>query len=121
MVLTTSLAVAVSAAFFVLLTALTTFGHAPLILVGVYALMSVITFSMYGLDKSAAAKGRRRTAEANFHLVELVGGWPGALVGQRLFRHKTRKQPFQAIFWCAVIANCAALAGLLHVFRPAWS
>jgi len=30
-----------------------------------------------------------------------------------VFHHKTRKQPFQTIFWCTVVANCAALAWLL--------
>ena len=40
----------------------------------------------------------------------LVGGWPGALVARRVFRHKTTKQPFRTIFWVTVIANCVALA-----------
>lgn len=54
------------------------------------------------------------TAEARLHLFELCGGWPGALLGQRVFRHKTRKAPFQVAFYLAVIANVAALVWLLY-------
>lgn len=41
-----------------------------------------------------------------------MGGWPGALVARRVFRHKTIKQPFRAIFWLTVVVNCVAV-GLL--------
>jgi uncharacterized membrane protein YsdA (DUF1294 family) len=80
----------------------------------VYLVMSVATFVVYGRDKAAAAEGRRRTPEATLHLLSLVGGWPGALAGQRAFHHKTRKQPFRTIFWCTVAVNCAALVWLVR-------
>jgi uncharacterized membrane protein YsdA (DUF1294 family)/cold shock CspA family protein len=102
----------VAAAFFALLAALSSLGHLPVQLVAAYALLSVITFVMYGIDKAAAGKGRRRTSEATLQFAGLLGGWPGALVAQRLFRHKTRKQPFQVIFWCGVVVNCAVLEWL---------
>ncbi|MFW3613159.1 DUF1294 domain-containing protein, partial [Billgrantia antri] len=79
-----------------------------------YALLSVITFAMYGIDKAAAGKGRRRISEATLLFVGLIGGWPGALVAQRLFRHKTRKQPFQAIFWCGVVVNFVVVGWLFY-------
>ncbi|SFU73850.1 DUF1294 domain-containing protein [Halomonas korlensis] len=113
------MACGVAAAFFALLAALNAVGHVPLTLVGAYALLSVITFAMYGFDKAAAQKGRRRTPEATLLFGGLIGGWPGALVAQRFFRHKTRKQPFQVIFWCAATANCAALAWLLYTGETA--
>ncbi|TVP57895.1 MAG: DUF1294 domain-containing protein [Halomonadaceae bacterium] len=100
--------------FFALLTAVTAAGQAPLVLVGAYALVSVTTFVMYGFDKAAAKRGRWRTAETSLHLAEVLGGWPGALVAQRVFRHKTKKQPFQRVFWCAVAVNCAGLAWFLY-------
>jgi uncharacterized membrane protein YsdA (DUF1294 family) len=92
---------------------LTALGAHRLALPGGYVVLSVVTFVAYGLDKSAAEKGRWRTPESTLHLLSLAGGWPGALVGQRVFRHKTRKQPFRAIFWATVIANVTALAWLL--------
>jgi uncharacterized membrane protein YsdA (DUF1294 family) len=85
----------------------------PLGLLGLYILLSVLLFVVYGADKAAAKQGKRRTPEATLHLLALMGGWPGAFVAQRTFHHKTRKQPFQTIFWGTVIVNCAALVWLL--------
>jgi uncharacterized membrane protein YsdA (DUF1294 family) len=95
------------------LAALTALGSYRLALLGGYAVLSAATFVVYGVDKSAAEHRRWRTPERTLHLLSLAGGWPGALAAQRVFRHKTRKQPFQAIFWCTVIANGVALAWLL--------
>jgi uncharacterized membrane protein YsdA (DUF1294 family) len=73
---------------------------------------SVIAFAVYGWDKSAARRGARRIPERTLHLLSLAGGWPGALVAQLVFRHKTIKQPFRAIFWGTVVVNCSGLAML---------
>lgn len=75
-------------------------------------LLSLIAFAMYRADKSAAIEGARRTPESALHVVSLLGGWPGALIAQRVYRHKTRKQPFQTIFRITVLTNCAALIWL---------
>ncbi len=88
-------------------------GPAQLALIAWYAVTSVVAFALYGRDKSAAKQGRWRTPELTLHLVSLVGGWPGALLGQRVFRHKTRKQPFRAVFWFTVVANLGAALWLL--------
>lgn len=80
---------------------------------GVYALLSAISFLLYGLDKRAATRGGWRTSEARLHFFDLLGGWPGGLLAQRVFRHKTRKASFQVMFYLAVFANLAALGWLL--------
>ena len=103
-------AVAVAAVFFVLMVALLALDELPVVLLGAYALLSAVAVWMYGDDKSAARQGRRRTPESTLHAVALLGGWPGALVARRVFRHKTVKQPFRTVFWMTVVANCAALA-----------
>lgn len=84
-----------------------------LIVLGTYCVLSVVAFALYGLDKAAARGGRRRTPEATLHLVSLAGGWPGALIAQSVFRHKTRKQPFRFVFWCTVLINCAFAVWIL--------
>lgn len=81
-----------------------------------YVVTSVIAFALYGFDKAAARQGRRRVPEATLHLWSLLGGWPGALAAQQLFRHKTRKMSFQIVFWLTVVINSAALAWVLS--RP---
>ncbi|PKM44656.1 MAG: DUF1294 domain-containing protein [Gammaproteobacteria bacterium HGW-Gammaproteobacteria-1] len=85
---------------------------AILILAG-YALISLLTLIVYAVDKSAARKGGRRVRERTLHLLALAGGWPGALIAQRLLRHKSRKQPFRAVFWLTVVLNCAVCVWLL--------
>jgi uncharacterized membrane protein YsdA (DUF1294 family) len=91
----------------------TAIGPARLAVLGVYTALSMVAFAMYGVDKAAARQGMRRIPEITLHLVSLGGGWPGALLGQRVFRHKTVKQPFRAVFWGTVAINCALLAWLL--------
>jgi len=88
-------------------------GPVGVAVIGVYLLASIVLFAVYGMDKAAARKGLRRVPEVNLHVVALLGGWPGALVAQRVFHHKTRKQPFQTIFWCTVVVNCVVLAWLV--------
>ena len=78
-----------------------------------YAGMSLLALALYGIDKSAAKVDRRRIPENTLHLVALLGGWPGALLAQRLFRHKSRKPAFQVVFWVTVVLNLAGLAWLL--------
>lgn len=93
---------------FVLIMVLT--GQLPAALLGVYAVMSVVLFGVYGADKRAALDHRWRTRETTLHTLAILGGWPGALVAQTVFRHKTRKQPFRTIFWVTVALNCAVVA-----------
>lgn len=46
------------------------------------------------------------------HLLEALGGWPGSMLGARLFHHKTRKLTYRAVTW-AIVAGHALLAGWL--------
>lgn len=67
-----------------------------------YLLVSIVSFIQYAMDKRSAEIGRWRTTENTLHITELLGGWPGALVAQQVFRHKTRKVSFQVVFWLIV-------------------
>lgn len=81
------------------------------LIVLIYSFLSLITFIAYAIDKLAARRGGERIRERTLHLLALCGGWPGALAGQWLFRHKTRKPSFQACFWLTVLLNGALLLG----------
>lgn len=91
----------------------------PPIALGVLALLSLLTFFIYGFDKNAAETGRWRTAEKTLHLLSLIGGWPGAWVAQRLFRHKVRKASFMAGYWATVLAHMAAVGAWVGKLLPA--
>lgn len=78
-----------------------------------YGVMSFVTFLAYGWDKLSAKRGGRRVRERNLHLAALLGGWPGALTGQRVFRHKTRKRSFQRVFWLTLLPHLAGVGWLM--------
>ncbi|MFT7517704.1 MAG: uncharacterized membrane protein YsdA (DUF1294 family) [Myxococcota bacterium] len=80
-----------------------------LVLLLFYLAISLITFITYAIDKSAARKGSVRTPERTLHLLALAGGWPGALLAQKILRHKTQKKSFRAVFWLSVVINASAL------------
>ncbi len=80
------------------------------VVLAVYLGASVVAFFAYGIDKSAAQKEQWRISESTLHLFGLAGGWPGALLAQKIFRHKSRKQEFQMVFWSTVGLSCIALA-----------
>ena len=63
------------------------------------ASITMLTFSAYGYDKSAARAGRWRIPERTLHAMALIGGTFGAFAGQKFFRHKTRKTSFRIVFW----------------------
>lgn len=80
-------------------------GRVPAVVAGAYFAFSGLSFLAYWRDKNAAKRGAWRTRESTLHLLDVLGGWPGGLVAQQRFHHKTIKQPFQSIFWLSVIAN----------------
>ena len=79
-----------------------------------YFVASLVAFVLYGWDKRCAARGRWRVSEATLHLWELLGGWPGAVCAQRVFRHKTIKTSFRVVFYLMVALNVFALAFAIH-------
>lgn len=60
----------------------------------VMVLINGVTITSFWHDKRAAIAGWRRIPEANLLTLALLGGSPGALLARRMFRHKTRKEPF---------------------------
>ncbi|MES2048456.1 MAG: DUF1294 domain-containing protein [Pseudomonadota bacterium] len=77
-----------------------------------YLLVSLICFGIYAFDKPAAIAGRRRVSEMSLIIWGLFGGWPGAILAQQLFRHKTKKTKFRVVFWLSVITHLAAVLSL---------
>ncbi|WP_447841101.1 DUF1294 domain-containing protein [Enterobacter ludwigii] len=79
-------------------------------------LINVLTLAMYGADKMAARRPMRRVPEATLLVFGLIGGWPGAIIGQQLFRHKTQKQPFKTYFIVSVIVSISAMVAVYQLF-----
>jgi uncharacterized membrane protein YsdA (DUF1294 family) len=73
--------------------------------VAAYALaLGAFTWWAYALDKRRARAKEWRLSEGRLHLLELLGGWPGAYLAQRRLRHKCSKTGYQVVFWLIVLA-----------------
>src|SRR5579859_3587837 len=73
--------------------------------IGAYGLViNTFTYWLYARDKRRAQAGEWRISEKALHLVELLGGWPGAYLAQRRLRHKCSKGSYQFMFWLIVMA-----------------
>lgn len=70
-----------------------------------YLVASLICAGLYWHDKRQALVRGQRIPEKMLHLSELLGGWPGALVAQQVWRHKTRKLSYQGVFWLIVLVH----------------
>jgi uncharacterized membrane protein YsdA (DUF1294 family)/cold shock CspA family protein len=79
---------------------------------------SILAFLVYAFDKFTATRGGWRTSESTLLLLALAGGWPGALLAQQLFRHKTSKTEFRTAFWFMAALNIAAFALLVSPVGP---
>ena len=64
-------------------------------------------FLLYGLDKRLAIRGEWRVPERALLAGMWLLGGPGALLGMRIFHHKTKKPAFRR---CAVPACAMSLA-----------
>lgn len=78
---------------------------------GWYALTGMIAFTAYAIDKRAAVRGGWRIGEKQLHAWSFAGGFAGAWLGQRVFRHKRRKTGFMIIFWLSVTLHALGWAG----------
>lgn len=78
-------------------------------------LVNVGAYLCFGADKRRAMLGEWRISEAALLLLALVGGSIGAKLGQRRFRHKTRKEPFRSLLNLILLGQAGA-AGLLLVY-----
>ena len=67
---------------------------APLI---VYLIaVNILAFAVYGWDKARSkVQGARRVPEKTLFLLAMLGGSAGAVLGMRVWRHKTRHWYFK--------------------------
>lgn len=82
-------------------------GIAPLL--ALYAIMSAVSFVLYGWDKRNAVQRLTRIPEKTLLLVDALGGWPGGLAGQQIFRHKRAKGAYMIRFWTIVALHAIVL------------
>jgi len=78
---------------------------------GSLALVNAAAFMTFWYDKRQARAGGWRISESTLLGLALIGGTPGALLARRLFRHKTRKEPFSTWLLLIAMLQAGALTG----------
>ena len=79
-----------------------------------FAAFSVVTFLAFGFDKWRAKRSGGRVPESFLVLLGALGGWPGGLLGMKVFRHKTIKWTFQLKYALALIPFATEVWAWLH-------
>ena len=74
------------------------------------AVMSIITFFAYGIDKKKAIDGTWRTKEKTLLGLSLLGGAFGGFAARKVFRHKTKHWYFWAVSVIGIVVHVALLA-----------
>ena len=57
--------------------------------------INIVTFLVYGIDKWKAKQGSWRISEATLLILAVIGGSIGALLGMKVWRHKTMHKKFK--------------------------
>lgn len=73
------------------------------------AIMSVIAFALYGIDKRKAIKHKWRIKEIVLLGFGFFGGAVGALLGMKVFHHKTKHWYFWAVNILGLVLQIAVL------------
>ena len=70
--------------------------HSLLHIVLIYlAVINVVTFFMYGIDKWKAKKSKWRIRESALLGLDVLGGSIGAWLGMKVWHHKTQHKKFK--------------------------
>ena len=80
-----------------------------------YALAGLWAFMSFARDKRAARRHRRRTPERHLHLLELLGGFPGAWLAILFLRHKSSKPSFLVVSVFTSVTNIVVVGSLLYL------
>ena len=68
-----------------------------IIIIAALLLVNIVAFAAYGIDKRKAQKNKWRIPENTLLLLAFLGGALGALLGMRLFHHKTKHWKFKIL------------------------
>lgn len=76
--------------------------------------VNVVAFAAFGIDKYKAKRGLWRISEATLLLLAVVGGSIGALLGMRIWHHKTQHAKFRYGLPPIILAQIA----LIYYLHP---
>lgn len=85
----------------------------PIIIVLYYILLNLWTYNAFRRDKEKARRNDWRTSEFDLLLPAFLGGGLGALLGMRVFHHKTLKWKFRILVPLFIILHIFIISILL--------
>jgi uncharacterized membrane protein YsdA (DUF1294 family) len=86
------------------------------ILVVILIVLNVVSFALFGIDKSKARRSARRIPEATLITSGVICGTVGAWIGVYVFRHKTRKPSFLVRLAGASVIDAIVVIALVALF-----
>lgn len=78
-------------------------------------IMSIISFTFYGVDKKKAIKGKERIKEKTLLFYTIFNGAIGAFFARFVFRHKTEKKYFSLTIFAGLFIQVLGLAILYYL------
>ena len=84
------------------------------------AAINIVAFFLYGIDKWKARHDKWRVTEARLIAVALLGGSVGALLGMKVWHHKTQHKKFSFGLPFILILQIAAVVIIFHLLEK-WS
>ena len=83
---------------------------------GLYLLLiNGVGFLLMGIDKRRAKRGAWRISEKSLFLPPLLGGTVGAILGMRVFHHKTKHWYFRIFFPLLAIVQLGIFGYLMQI------
>lgn len=78
-----------------------------LLILSLIVLLNLITFIVYGIDKLKARKNKWRKPDSTLMLLAIIGGSIGALLGIKVWHHKTLHRKFRYGIPMIILAQTA--------------
>ncbi|MGG5574542.1 DUF1294 domain-containing protein [Vibrio diazotrophicus] len=85
------------------------FWQYPLLIVYYYLGATAIVLAIYLLDKRNEKRNKAVTGESALLFLSLLGGWPGAVIGQYSFNLQPKSFTFQLLFFFVMLLHIAFL------------
>lgn len=76
--------------------------------------INLITFMVYGIDKYKAKKGKWRIPEATLLWLAVFGGSVGAMLGMKVWHHKTLHKKFKFGVPAIIAVQIGLIAYLIY-------
>lgn len=77
------------------------------VILSCFLAVNLITFVVYGIDKRRAMQNKWRISESTLIWLAVIGGSIGAMIGTKLWHHKTRHRKFKYGIPAIIVAQIA--------------